>query len=154
MKTVDTLWLRGQAAQRDIILINHYAATFLGTALVQGLLLGWQAPSRMWAAMARAGSAPNAVVTPDLGQMDGPSPHLLDGPRDGLADDLTIIAGLGPRLAQSLNEFGIYHFDQIATLDDTGIDWINTHQRGFRRQCLRHDFVGQARARIGGLAKN
>jgi NADH-quinone oxidoreductase subunit E len=62
----------------------------------------------------------------------GPSPHLLDAPRGGKADDLTVLKGVGAKLATSLNEFGIYHFDQLATLDDEGIDWLNEQQAGSR----------------------
>lgn len=76
----------------------------------------------------------------------GPSPHLLDEPRGGKPDDLTVLAGVGAKLAASLNEFGIYHFDQIATLDDEGIGWLDQQQKGFRMICARYDLVGQAKA--------
>ena len=78
----------------------------------------------------------------------GPSPHLLDAPRGGKADDLTVLKGVGAKLANALNEFGIYHFDQLATLDDEGIDWLNEQQAGFKMICARYDVVEQARARL------
>jgi NADH-quinone oxidoreductase subunit E len=78
----------------------------------------------------------------------GPSPHLLDAPRGGKADDLTALKGVGAKLATSLNEFGIYHFDQLATLDEEGIDWLNEQQAGFKMLCARYDVVEQARARL------
>lgn len=85
---------------------------------------------------------------PDPEPVDlGPSPHLLDAPRGGRADDLTSLKGVGAKLATALNEFGIYHFDQIATLDDEGIDWLDEQQKGFRMLCSRYDLVGQAKAR-------
>jgi predicted flap endonuclease-1-like 5' DNA nuclease len=81
-------------------------------------------------------------------EVPAPSPHLLDAPRGGKADDLTVLKGVGAKLATSLNEFGIYHFDQLATLDDTGIDWLNDQQAGFKMICARYGVVEQARARL------
>lgn len=82
---------------------------------------------------------------PDTAQ-EGPSPQLLDAPRGGAPDDLTALSGVGAKLAHTLNEFGIYHFDQIAALDEEGIAWLDNQQRGFRMICARYDLVGQARA--------
>jgi predicted flap endonuclease-1-like 5' DNA nuclease len=90
-------------------------------------------------------SAPVAVPDP-VPETAGPSPHLLDGPRGGIADDLTVLTGVGAKLATALNEFGIYHFDQIAALDEEGIAWLDAQQKGFRMTCARYDIVGQARA--------
>lgn len=93
----------------------------------------------------KAKPAPELVPEPEV---VGPSPHLLDAPRGGKADDLTALTGVGAKLATSLNEFGIYHFDQLATLDDAGIDWLNEQQAGFKMLCARYGVVEQARARL------
>jgi predicted flap endonuclease-1-like 5' DNA nuclease len=77
-----------------------------------------------------------------------PSPHLLDAPRGGVADDLTALKGVGAKLADALNEFGIYHYDQIAALDEDGIAWLDEQQKGFRMIAARYDLVAQARAMI------
>ncbi len=76
------------------------------------------------------------------------NPFLLDAPRGGQADDLTELAGLGPKLQAALYEFGIYHFDQIAGLNEEGIAWLNAQQKGFAMTCKRFDLVGQAKARV------
>lgn len=94
---------------------------------------------------AKVKAAPKPVPEPEV---VGPSPHLLDAPRGGKADDLTVLTGVGAKLATSLNEFGIYHFDQLATLDDEGIDWLNEQQAGFKMLCARYGVVEQARARL------
>jgi predicted flap endonuclease-1-like 5' DNA nuclease len=91
--------------------------------------------------------APEPVPAPEP-EVLGPSPHLLDAPRGGKADDLTALKGVGAKLATALNEFGIYHFDQIATLDDEGIDWLNEQQNGFKMIAARYDLVAQAKARL------
>jgi predicted flap endonuclease-1-like 5' DNA nuclease len=94
---------------------------------------------------------PVPLPEPPMDPVDpGPSPHLLDAPRGGKADDLTVLKGVGAKLATALNEFGIYHFDQIATLDDEGIDWLNEQQNGFKMIAARYDLVAQAKAKLPG----
>ncbi len=168
----ETLWLRGQAAQRDMNHLASYGAAFFGTAALQVLTLGVTAPRSFWTAMARAAAsgpkprhraAPSVVEpAPHLPEVAvseiapvaqspapaTPSPHLLDEPRGGAPDDLTALSGVGAKLASALNEFGIYHFDQLATLDEAGIAWLDAQQKGFRMICGRYDLVGQARARL------
>ncbi|MDG3040773.1 hypothetical protein [Roseicyclus marinus] len=169
MTNTELMWLRGQAAQRDVLHLVSYSAAFFGTAALQAMHLGLTAPRAYLAALSRAAvappteDAPVAEVIPLVPVPDAmpevpdapaivavatPSPHLLDAPRDGLGDDLTTLKGVGPKLAEALKDFGIYHFDQIATLDDEGIAWLDTQQKGFRMICARHDIVAQARARM------
>lgn len=70
-----------------------------------------------------------------------PNPVLLDEARGGVADDLKLIKGIGAKLEAGLNEIGIFHFDQIAGLDEAGIDWLDEHLAGFKRSCARFDLV-------------
>lgn len=92
-----------------------------------------------------AAEAPEAAVAetpaPVAPDMPAASPLLLDAPRGGKPDDLTQVRGIGAKLAAGLNEFGIYHFDQIAGLDEAGIDWLEEHMPGFKRSCARYDLV-------------
>jgi NADH-quinone oxidoreductase subunit E len=89
------------------------------------------------------GSVQDAIDAP----ASAPVPHVLDHPRGGAPDDLTALTGVGEKLAKALNAAGIYHFDQIAALDEEAIAWLETRQKGFRMTCARHDLVGQAKAR-------
>jgi predicted flap endonuclease-1-like 5' DNA nuclease len=100
------------------------------------------------APVAKAVATPKAAAPAPEPEALGQSPHLLDAPRGGKADDLTVLTGVGAKLAKSLNEFGIYHFDQLATLDADGIDWLNEQQSGFKMICARFGIVDQARARL------
>ncbi|MFD1702724.1 polyhydroxyalkanoate depolymerase [Methylopila henanensis] len=59
--------------------------------------------------------APKAAKA-DRATQPVPEPARLDEPK-GPADDLTRIAGVGPKLQKLLNEEGIFHFWQIARLD-------------------------------------
>jgi predicted flap endonuclease-1-like 5' DNA nuclease len=54
-------------------------------------------------------------------------PAGLDGPRDGMKDELTHIIGVLPVIETALNQLGIYHFDQVGALTDENIGWIETH---------------------------
>jgi len=77
-----------------------------------------------------------------------PNPALLDAPRDGQGDDLQAVRGIGAKLADSLNEIGIYHFDQVAGLDAEAIDWLDENIPGFKRSAARFDIVAGAAALI------
>lgn len=106
-------------------------------------------PGATPAAMAETGAPDEAPAppAPEPAEADATpvaSPLLLDGPRGGTPDDLTAIKGIGEKMAASLNEFGIYHYDQIAGLDADGIDWLDEHLPGFKRNCARFDLVSGA----------
>ena len=76
-------------------------------------------------------------------------PSLLDAPRDGKADDLKRIGGVGPRMEETLNELGIYHFDQIAAWRDAEIDWVDSRV-SFSGRIRRDNWVEQARILAAG----
>jgi predicted flap endonuclease-1-like 5' DNA nuclease len=73
-----------------------------------------------------------------------PNPALLDAPRAGQGDDLKAVRGIGAKLSDSLNEIGIYHFDQVAGLDAEAIDWLDENIPGFKRSAARFDIVSGA----------
>lgn len=70
-------------------------------------------------------------------------PPSLDAPRDGRADPLGAIEGVGPALEKKLNRVGIYHFDQIATLSKAQQAWLGT-ALGFPGRVEREDWAGKA----------
>lgn len=96
------------------------------------------------AAPAEPPAAALADVAEDPAAAPMASPLLLDAPRGDAPDDLTAVKGIGAKMAASLNEFGIYHYDQIAALDAAGIDWLDEHLPGFKRNCARFDLVSGA----------
>lgn len=95
--------------------------------------------SRGGSLVATIPSAPAPLET------DAPASPLaaLPGPRDGKADDLQMIAGVGPKLEQLLNRLGIFHFDQIAEWTQREIDWAN-QTMSFRGRIEREKWVAQA----------
>ena len=119
-----------------------------------GLLLGWifcselnplvqsnetstapSAPAPAHAAEAAPVTAPVAqapeaeapeVEAPEVEAVeDAVRPEALSGARDGDADDLKMIKGVGPKLEIMLNELGFYHFDQIAGWSAAEVAWVN-----------------------------
>ncbi|MEN2494693.1 MAG: 30S ribosomal protein S2 [Hyphomicrobiaceae bacterium hypho_1] len=50
----------------------------------------------------------------------------IEAPR-GEPDDLKLIDAISPRLEQALNDAGVFHFWQIADLDDASISALDTH---------------------------
>ncbi|MBJ6131982.1 50S ribosomal protein L21 [Ochrobactrum sp. Q0168] len=71
-------------------------------------------------------------------------PELLDAPREGKADDLTAINGIGKAIQTMLNALGVYHYNQIASWSDAESAWIERHI-GFPRRIVRENWIGQAK---------
>ncbi len=60
-------------------------------------------------------------------------------------DDLKLIKGVGPAIEKTLNDLGIYRFNQIAEMSEYDIDRVARELRGFRSRIYREDWIGQAR---------
>ncbi len=78
------------------------------------------------------------------------SPEILSEPRNGQADDLKKIKGVGPKLETVLNGLGFYHFDQIAAWGDQEIAWVDQQLGNFSGRVSRDDWIGQARTLAAG----
>ena len=70
-------------------------------------------------------------------------PVLLTEPRHGEKDNLTRIKGIGLKIEESLNEIGVFHFDQIAAWDADNIAWAD-RTLGFPGRAKRENWVEQA----------
>ena len=77
------------------------------------------------------------------GEPKGTKPVALEKP-EGEADDLKIIKGVGPKLEQTLNEQGIYHYKQIAEFTEENIQWIDEFLN-FKGRIKRDNWVEQAK---------
>jgi len=81
---------------------------------------------------------------------DAPRPEvLLSAPRAGGQDDLKLIGGVGPKLEETLNELGVYHFDQVAKFTPADIAWVDQRLR-FKGRIERDDWMAQARILAAG----
>lgn len=64
---------------------------------------------------------------------------------NGARDRLQAIKGVGPAIAKTLNEMGIFRYQQIADMSEYDIDRIAKRLKGFRTRIYREDWIGQAR---------
>lgn len=98
-----------------------------------------------------ATGASEVEARPDLTKMPvaqadaGTAPVRLDAPRDGQADDLKRIKGIGPRMEEMLHGLGFYHFDQVADWTPDEVAWVDANLDGFNGRVDRDDWVAQAK---------
>ena len=64
-------------------------------------------------------------------------------PAEG-ADDLKLISGVGPKLEQTLNDLGIYRFEQVAAWGPQEIAWVDARLR-FKGRIERDGWIEQAK---------
>ena len=64
---------------------------------------------------------------------------------NGSRDELQAIKGVGPAIEKTLNEMGIFSYQQIAEMSEYDIDRIARRLKGFRSRIYREDWIGQAR---------
>ena len=80
----------------------------------------------------------------------GAKPEALAAPRDGGADDLKQIKGVGPKLETLLHKLGFFHFDQIAKWTGDEVAWVDENLEGFKGRVSRDGWVDQARRLAAG----
>jgi NADH-quinone oxidoreductase subunit E len=82
----------------------------------------------------------------------GTKPEGLAAARDGKADDLKQIKGIGPKLEILCNSLGFYHFDQIANWTEAEVAWVDENLEGFKGRVTRDTWVEQAKILAAGGA--
>ncbi len=70
-------------------------------------------------------------------------PETLSGARDGKPDDLKMLKGVGPKLEETLNELGFFHFDQIAAWTSGHVAWVDARLK-FKGRIERDGWIEQA----------
>jgi len=71
------------------------------------------------------------------------APETLKEARGGKADDLKLLKGVGPKLEQTLNELGFFHFDQIAKWTEAEVAWVDSRLK-FKGRIERDGWIAQA----------
>jgi len=71
-------------------------------------------------------------------------PELLKKAREGGADDLKLISGVGPKLEGTLNELGFWHFDQVAGWRKKEVEWVDSRLK-FKGRIERDGWIAQAK---------
>jgi predicted flap endonuclease-1-like 5' DNA nuclease len=86
-----------------------------------------------------------AAATDVAGQLLGVRAHSeLPGADEGPPDNLQMLKGVGPKLAQKLNENGIIRFDQLARLSTNEVSMLEDKLGPFRGRLSRDRVVEQA----------
>lgn len=104
-------------------------------------------------ARAAPASSQAAVEAPQAKGPEGEQPELIEQARDGRADDLKLISGIGPKLEQKLNSIGIWHYEQVAGWSQGNIDWVNA-AISFRGRIEREKWVPQAKQIVQDAGAN
>jgi predicted flap endonuclease-1-like 5' DNA nuclease len=95
-------------------------------------------------APAKAKAAPKAKAPARTPVAADGKPAVLTQARDGGADDLKLLKGVGPKLEQTLNALGFYHFDQVAGWRKKEIEWVDDNLK-FKGRIERDGWVAQAK---------
>lgn len=90
-------------------------------------------------------AAPKAADKPEAAVPATPGPANLLSEAKGTADDLKKISGVGPKLEETLNKVGVYHFWQIAEWTAEDIAMMDD-LLSFKGRIDRDDWIKQAAA--------
>ncbi len=93
------------------------------------------------------GDAAPAAAAPAA--TDEAAPATLSAAREGGADDLKLLKGVGPKLESTLNELGFYHFDQVAAWTEAEVAWVDTRLK-FKGRIERDGWIEQAKILAAG----
>ncbi len=101
-----------------------------------------------------AKSTVTSEMRPEIAALsNGVTPQPLQGvltkPMNGVADDLKWISGVGPKLEETLNGLGVFHFEQIAAWTKAEIDWVDDYLK-FSGRIERDNWIEQAKALAKG----
>ena len=123
------------------------------TTLQKELLVKGAAKPASKPAQAKPAAKAKAVAARPSGKPSAkpsakPGPVRLAKP-EGKADDLKMIAGVGPKLEKTLNKLGFWHFGQIAKWTKKDIAIVDD-ELSFKGRIERDDWVKQAKALAKG----
>ncbi len=76
-------------------------------------------------------------------------PETLKGARDGKPDNLKLLKGVGPKLEETLNELGFFHFDQVAAWTEAEVAWVDSRLT-FKGRITRDNWIEQAKQLAAG----
>ncbi len=80
---------------------------------------------------------------------DDARPSNLTQPINGEKDDLKRISGIGPKIEETLNGLGVYHFAQIAKWTKENVDWIDAFL-SFKGRVDRENWISQSKLLAAG----
>lgn len=136
---------KGHRQQLTLVRVTDILAKGAGKSGIKAAVGAAGAPVAAAAPVAKPAKAEKAKATAPVAETAGAKPaNLLDAPRDGAADDLKKLSGVGPKLESLLHENGVYHFDQIAGWTDAEVEWMDA-QLSFKGRISRENWIEQAK---------
>ncbi|MCV2880687.1 NADH-quinone oxidoreductase subunit NuoE [Actibacterium sp. XHP0104] len=114
------------------------------------ILTPWRRDGGAAVATKPAAAKPAPAKAAPAAAAEGVRPAALAEAREGGADDLKQIKGVGPALEQQLNELGFYHFDQIAAWTAAEVAWVDENLIKFKGRVSRDGWVDQAKILAAG----
>lgn len=104
-----------------------------------------KAPHSDNAEPAKPDPTPKSDLFEDQGPTDADKPASLTEAREGQADDLKLIKGVGPKLEKLLHSLGFFHFDQLAAWTERELAWVDANLEGFKGRASRDEWIPQAK---------
>ncbi|WP_146344762.1 NADH-quinone oxidoreductase subunit E [Falsiphaeobacter marinintestinus] len=98
---------------------------------------------------AKPAASAKAADPADTSDVQEQQPLTLTAPRDGKADDLKLLKGVGPKLENLLHEMGFYHFDQVAAWTPAEVSWVD-NRLTFKGRIERDGWIEQAKKLASG----
>ena len=129
------IWRNGQSGSEEIIERLRADKADLQAKLNACMAKHKAAPQAAPAA-APVAAAPTTTTS---------KPKGLSAPRNGKADDLKKISGVGPKMEKLLYSLGYYHFDQIAQWSKSEVAWVDDNLEGFKGRVTRDNWQDQAK---------
>jgi NADH-quinone oxidoreductase subunit E len=140
-QTVDDAGAPGRQRKGRPSTVEEKKAEYKAPELLKGGPIGTDAKkARIVAKSGEGGPAVPALDSPDR-------PPALERPAK--PDDLKLISGVGPKIAQTLNDLGIHTFAQIASWKKAERHWIDAYL-SFHGRVERDDRIKQAKALAKG----
>jgi len=76
-------------------------------------------------------------------------PKGLAAAREGKADELQRLSGIGAKIEKTLHSLGYFHYDQIASWSPDEVQWVDEHLR-FKGRIDRENWIPQAKLLADG----
>lgn len=111
-----------------------------------------KAPDAPKPAVKQAAEAKKAAAKPETkaeAAVAEKEPETLKAARDGKADDLKLLKGVGPKLEETLNELGFFHYDQVAAWTEAEVAWVDSRLK-FKGRIDRDGWIEQAKKLAAG----
>jgi NADH-quinone oxidoreductase subunit E len=94
---------------------------------------------------ARANGSDEGASIPSAYGIEAVSNGFLTAPRNGKADNLRLVRGIGPRLEKVLHSMGVFHFDQISRWTENDLALVDKHLGDFAGRAVRDKWIEQSR---------